>query len=136
MKGLGGLRATSKKTGEVSGDGRSVSVETIRMGLKGARQWSPETKERLARGWGVGVDEVAWPGEMPDVEETRRRSKAGEYEGDIRPNRRFTKEEFAEAMRRVEEKQRRIAELQRQVSELQGEVSEDIGTLRGAMQQV
>jgi len=53
MEGAGGLRATNRTSG--------VALETLRTGLRGMREWSPETKAKLAAAWGVRVDEVRWP---------------------------------------------------------------------------
>lgn len=61
MERVGGMRSTSRMTRELSEDGKAVSTETIRAGLRGIRVWSAETRQRLARAWGVGVDEVIWP---------------------------------------------------------------------------
>lgn len=72
MERVGGLRSTSRMTGGLSEDGRAVSAETIRAGLRGIRVWSAETRQRLAGAWGVGVDEVLWPSEAGLHEPQRR----------------------------------------------------------------
>jgi hypothetical protein len=61
IRRAGGLRATSRRTGELSEDGRAVAVETIRTGLAGTRVWSEPTKRKLAAAWGVSPGEVVWP---------------------------------------------------------------------------
>lgn len=61
IRRIGGIRATSRRTGELSEDGKAVSVETIRSGLAGTRNWSPATKHKLAAAWGVEPGEVIWP---------------------------------------------------------------------------
>ena len=72
MERVGGLRSTSRITRELSQDGKAVSTETIRAGLRGVRVWSAEPREKLARAWGVGVDEVLWPSEAGLREPQRR----------------------------------------------------------------
>lgn len=53
IREAGGLRATHRKSG--------VAMETLRTGRRGVRDWSPETRAKLARAWGVEVGEVRWP---------------------------------------------------------------------------
>jgi hypothetical protein len=61
IRQTGGIRATSRRTKELSEDGSAVAVETIRSGLAGTRNWSPATKRKLAAAWGVKTSDVIWP---------------------------------------------------------------------------
>ncbi len=107
VRKAGGLRATHRKSG--------VALETLRTGLRGMRKWSPETRLKLARAWGVEVAEVRWPTTevgVPDLEETRCRYKAGEFESDFYKDA-VLSDEFAvliERQQRLSREQQEIAE--------------------------
>jgi hypothetical protein len=101
----GGLRATSRKTGELSEDGSAVSPATITAGLRGIRLWSPETRAKLARAWGVGVNQVEWPERGYRVHEELRERISGIVDWHLAALRRAVEREIeAEVERRMAER--------------------------------
>ncbi len=107
IKRAGGLKATHRKSG--------VALETLRTGVRGMRRWSPDTRAKLARAWGVEAQTIRWPTTevaVPDVEETRLRYRAGEFEGDMREDEalRAEIEALVERQRWLSREQKEIAE--------------------------